>query len=223
MTQSAREAIFEALDKIKPRPPKERPPRTPQIDLPPDTDGRIEIFEQWLTAVSGVVYRAENDQAVLERLKEIAAEESIGTAITTTDETIAALKLKEWGATNGIDVLETSEFTERDALKQAAFEKADAGITGVDFAVAESGTLGIRHDKNRTRLASLAPPIHIAVVPVDRLTAYYEDAVPAVFAEKDRIPSQLTLITGPSMTGDIAATPVIGMHGPKKLFVIFVG
>jgi L-lactate dehydrogenase complex protein LldG len=103
------------------------------------------------------------------------------------------------------------------------FDEAEAGVTGVDFAIAESGTLCLIHGRNQPRLVSLAPLIHIALLPLERLYPVYEDAIDRIFGSKGNLPSQVTLITGPSMTADIQGVPFKGMHGPKRLVVIIIG
>ncbi|MCP4754518.1 MAG: hypothetical protein GY866_26855 [Proteobacteria bacterium] len=223
MTQGSRDTILSELKKIEPATLPERPPKTPQVDYPSDTDGLVRTFTEFLAPTTGVVCRVKNKAAALKPLQEIEVAEGIKTVMTTNDEVVMDLKLKDWGIANDVKVLEAGDYTERNRFKQAVFQEADAGITSADFACAESATLGIKHNIEKVRLVSLAPPIHIAIVPIDRLVAYYEDAFAEVFADLENTPSQLTLISGPSATGDIAATPTVGMHGPKKVFVIFVG
>jgi L-lactate dehydrogenase complex protein LldG len=65
--------------------------------------------------------------------------------------------------------------------------------------------------------------LHIAIVPVNRVIAYYEQGIKKIFAEKGKYPGQFVFITGPSMTGDIEGVLFKGMHGPRKVIVILVG
>ena len=138
------------------------------------------------------------------------------------DDVLKTLALDTWSRDLGLTVLRPSQYKDRKAFKEAAFLKAEAGITGADFAVAESGTLVLVHDRRQPRLVSLAPVCHVAVVPVERLVGVYEQVIESVFAHGKR-PDHLSWITGPSMTADIQATPFKGMHGPKHLTVIFLG
>ena len=98
----------------------------------------------------------------------------------------------------------------------------DAGITSANFAVAESGTLGLIFHKDQPRLVSIAPPVHIALLPISKLYAIYENVIEQVFKNPEQIPSQFCFITGPSATADIQGVPFKGMHGPVKIFVIFI-
>jgi L-lactate dehydrogenase complex protein LldG len=147
----------------------------------------------------------------------------------TTDDVTARLDLPSWGKKNNVQVMTPRDFPDRNSYRDAVFDVADAGITGADFAVAESGTLGLIHNRDQARLVSLAPILHIAVVPVDRIVPVYEQVIEKVFGNKvgrtDRspLPSQFVFITGPSMTGDIQGVLFKGMHGPRKVIVILVG
>ena len=79
------------------------------------------------------------------------------------------------------------------------------------------------HSARQPRLVSLAPILHIALVPVERMVAVYEQAVEKIYGGGGGIPSQVAFITGPSMTADIQGRPFKGMHGPRRLVVILIG
>ena len=223
MTQGAREEILNRLKEATPDIPESRPVKVSQVDLPDDIDGRIAVFTAELETKTGVVHRVGNNEEALAALSDIVEAENIKSVLLSGDDIISALELEKWGVANGITVMNALEYNDKNEFRTAAFEQADAGITGADFAFAESATLAILHDRNKARLVSAAPPIHIAILPVDRLYRYYEDVVPQLYGKMEGLPSQMTFITGPSATADIAATPTVGMHGPKKLFTIFIG
>ncbi|MEZ4767250.1 MAG: LUD domain-containing protein [Caldilineales bacterium] len=69
----------------------------------------------------------------------------------------------------------------------------------------------------RSRLVPLLPPVHIALAPTSRLTS---DLFTWTAQRGGDVPSNLTLITGPSKTADIEQTLAIGVHGPKRFIVI---
>ena len=183
----------------------------------------IEKFSKTLLEETGMVYRVKNSEEVLQKLLEIAYEERLKKVMVSNDEVTAPLNLKVWGQKHDIAVMTPKEYPDRNSFRDAVFDQADAGITGADFAVAESGSLGLAFHKNQARLVSLAPILHIAIVPVDRVLAYYEQGIKKVFGEKGKYPSQFVFITGPSMTGDIEGVLFKGMHGPRKVIVILVG
>ena len=91
---------------------------------------------------------------------------------------------------------------------------ADAGITTADAAIALSGTLLLPCDVRRPRSTSLLPPLHIAVLPAERIVLTLGHLFERV---NGPLPSALTFITGPSRTADIELTPVKGAHGPTEV------
>lgn len=94
---------------------------------------------------------------------------------------------------------------------------ADAGVTGVDAALAETGTIVVSSGPGKSRLVPLLPPVHIALAPTSSLTT---DLFTWTAGRGGAMPASLTLISGPSKTADIEQTMAIGVHGPKRLVVI---
>ena len=91
---------------------------------------------------------------------------------------------------------------------------AEVGVTTVDLAIAETGTLIIATGPGRPRLASLTPILHVALVPKERIVATMSEAFTKM---SDRT---TVLITGPSRTADIEGILVRGIHGPGDVVVI---
>jgi L-lactate dehydrogenase complex protein LldG len=96
----------------------------------------------------------------------------------------------------------------------------DAGVTEVDYAVAETGTLVIRHRPEHGRLLSLVPFVHVAVVQPKNFVADLIDFFELL--AKDGVGSGVTMISGPSKTADIEMNVVTGVHGPNvvRVFVL---
>lgn len=97
---------------------------------------------------------------------------------------------------------------------------ADVGISAVDFLVAETGSLVVSADRDEPRSLSLLPPVHIAVADASQVIPDLFDLFPLFEAG---LPSCLTLITGPSKTGDIELRLVTGVHGPGEVHVVLIG
>jgi L-lactate dehydrogenase complex protein LldG len=216
----------EILAKLKAAPKVSIPPRPPRPKLREHTltgEAVIEKFSRTLVEETGVVYRVKTAEEVHARLAQIASEEGLKKVMASDDDVIASLNLRAWGEKNRIQVATPKDYPDRDAFRDAVFDQADAGITSADLVVAESGTLGLAFRKDQARLVSLAPILHIAIVPADRAIAYYEQGMKKIFGEKGKYPSQFAFITGPSMTGDIEGVLFKGMHGPRKVIVILVG
>ena len=99
----------------------------------------------------------------------------------------------------------------------------DVGITSVERAIAETGTLMMWSGPGQERIASLLPPLHIAVVHQSQIVPDLFDAVGLLTdAGEERMPSNVTLITGPSKTGDIEQQLTTGVHGPGTWQVVIV-
>ncbi len=98
---------------------------------------------------------------------------------------------------------------------------ADLGITTAEWAIAETGSLVLAGGPGMGRSVTLLPPVHVAVVPVDRVLR----TVPEVIQKYSdgNLPANLTFHTGPSRTGDIEMTLSIGVHGPGEVHVVLVG
>ena len=96
------------------------------------------------------------------------------------------------------------------------------GITGVFCAVAETGTLALLSGPDTPATASLLPETHIAVVPASRIVPGMEEAFNLIRAECGELPRAVNFISGPSRTGDIEQTLVLGAHGPYRVHIVIV-
>jgi len=105
-----------------------------------------------------------------------------------------------------------------DVTREAA-ASAKVGISEMDWALADTGTLVQDATEVEKRLVSTLPPIHVALVGTGQL-------LPDLAAVLGKIqPSKagyLAMITGPSRTADIERVLTIGVHGPLRLIVVFV-
>jgi L-lactate dehydrogenase complex protein LldG len=126
----------------------------------------------------------------------------------------------------GIAVVENQVLGRDRTTQYATLEPVPVCITGVDAAIAESGTMLLLSGVGRGRLASLLPPMHIALLPADRIFRTLPEAFAALQTAwgdrwfRDR--SNLTLITGPSRTADIEQTLTLGVHGPRDVHAIVI-
>ena len=108
-----------------------------------------------------------------------------------------------------------------------AAARAEIGVTGVDWALAETGTLVLVSGRGRPRSTSLLPATHVAVFGRDRLVESLEQVgivLEALHVDPARTMSGavINFITGPSRTADIELTLTRGVHGPKEVHAIFV-
>lgn len=96
------------------------------------------------------------------------------------------------------------------------------GITGCFCAVAETGTLMLLSGPETFASAALLPETHIAIVPHSRVVPTMEDAFALAKQERGGLPRATNFISGPSRTGDIEQTIVLGAHGPYRVHIILV-
>ncbi len=97
------------------------------------------------------------------------------------------------------------------------------GISGCFCAIAETGTLLLLSGENSPASVSLLPETHIALVPVGRIVATMEAAFALLRAERGTLPRAVNFVSGPSRTGDIEQTIVLGAHGPCRVHLILIG
>lgn len=104
---------------------------------------------------------------------------------------------------------------------------ADVGISNVYRLVAETGTVVMATRPHEPRSLSLLPPVHIALAETSQLLPDLFDLFDlfSPIPDKNRPlpPACLSLITGPSKTGDIELKLVTGVHGPGEVHVILLG
>ena len=95
----------------------------------------------------------------------------------------------------------------------------DVGITGAQFAIAETGTLVLKSQEEFARLTSLVPDVHICILETEKIRGTMSEVLEILGQDLD---PAVTFITGPSRTSDIELTLAIGVHGPRELHVIVI-
>ena len=95
------------------------------------------------------------------------------------------------------------------------------GITSCEYLVAHLGSVLISSASPSGRRLHVFPETHIVIAHQGQVVVYLDEALELLEQKyPDRLPSSITNITGPSRTADIEKTLVMGMHGPKNLFVL---
>lgn len=97
------------------------------------------------------------------------------------------------------------------------------GITGAYCAIAETGTLVVVSGPETPTATTLLPDTHIAILRADRIVAGMEDVFAMLRRELPAQPRAINLISGPSRTGDIEQTIVLGAHGPFRVHILLLG
>ncbi len=113
------------------------------------------------------------------------------------------------------------------ALEVAHGPSGGADLNGVSHAfggVAETGTIALVSGPENPSTLNFLPDNHIVVVAAKDLVGDYEgmwDRIRATFG-KGRMPRTVNLVTGPSRSGDIEQTLLLGAHGPRRLHIVVV-
>jgi L-lactate dehydrogenase complex protein LldF len=110
---------------------------------------------------------------------------------------------------------------------RASFLAADIGITGGNVLIADTGTLVLVTNEGNADLATSLPPVHIAVVGVEKIVPSLDDAAAVLkllarSATGQKISTYTQLITGPSRSADIELKTQIGVHGPRELHFVLI-
>ena len=94
---------------------------------------------------------------------------------------------------------------------------AKVGISQLDWAIANTGTLVQDAARVDQRLVSTLPLIHIALIRSDRIVADLPSALAKIRPEQT---NYISFITGPSRTADIEQILVRGVHGPGEIHIL---
>lgn len=105
--------------------------------------------------------------------------------------------------------------------EEEEFLNLNIGITGCEFLVAHLGSVIISSAQVSGRRLNVFPETHIVLAHEAQIVDYLDNAMDKMKEKyKNKLPSLISTITGPSRTADIEKTLVMGMHGPKSLIVI---
>ncbi len=124
----------------------------------------------------------------------------------------ATPELQTLGVTGALAALGVEVVSPHADKRQIA--ECDLGVTGVDMALPETGTLLLRSSPEQPRSVSLLPRVHLALLRPAALRADLHHAFGEVKND-----GYFVFVTGPSRTADIELTLTIGVHGPKALYV----
>jgi len=221
----AREAIFESI-------------RT-HLSLSRKLDAREEAIKHKTDPASGLVSTEITEAASLADLFKASLEAVDGHCLIVHDETelvqalttimrtlrqtkLASLRV---AVSDSTQVRRLVELIELDLDEVAVTPSAadvfsfDIGISAAQAGIAETGTLLLDSSRERHRLVSLVPPVHIAILDASQIVASLGEAL-ALMQQDEQVSPIVTLVTGPSRTVDIELTLAIGVHGPQELYVV---
>jgi L-lactate dehydrogenase complex protein LldG len=189
----------------------------------------LDRFREEFERVGGVFYRVPALGGVADVVSRIAHERDARRVVTWHPSALG-IDIAPSLRASGLEVTAMPRAGETEAARQQVRDvvaAAELGVTGVDLAVAETGTLVLVSGGGRPRSTSLLPAYHVAVF--DRSALVETLAQVGVFLEAwhgdGRAPGDggaVNFITGPSRTADIELTLTRGVHGPREVHAIFV-
>ncbi len=175
----------------------------------------FELFKTRAEAVSAEVHHFSARREALDFIMDMLKKEGVA------DQPQSYAVWAECSFLNGFDKKQLSEKVpglKFDVSREAAVESR-IGITQMDWAIANTGSLAQDSTAVGQRLASSLPLIHIALVATDRLLADMPSLLTKIGPAES---GYIAMITGPSRTADIERVLTIGVHGPERLIIIFV-
>ncbi len=110
-----------------------------------------------------------------------------------------------------------------DRIIQDDLAGCDVSVTGCEFLVARTGSIVMSAAQASGRTTSVYAPVHICIAFTSQVVYDIKDALAGLVSRYgEKIPSLITFATGPSRTADIEKTLVVGVHGPKEVYLFLV-
>jgi len=164
-------------------------------------------FAQELTSAGGLFIYCESEEEVIDGIRFLMKDRKWDSIFTLEPKIISLL---HHGQINCI--------FNHDQLTQS-----NVGMTACESLVARLGSIMVSTGQMAGRQIFVYPEIHIVLANSSQLVGDIKDALVKLRKKYDqRMPSMVTLITGPSRTADIEKTLVMGAHGPKELYVFLL-
>ena len=175
----------------------------------------IESFKARAEAVSAQVERASNRELALELVVRLLHNEGVEDRPHSRAVWAASPIVSLFDQTKLVAAVPGLKF----AVTRELAADAKVGISQMEWALANTGTVLQSADEVDKRLVSTLPLLHIALVS----TAALLPDLPAVLSRIDPLKfAYISFITGPSRTADIERVLTIGVHGPERLIIIMV-
>ncbi|MFO8000750.1 MAG: lactate utilization protein [Marinilabilia sp.] len=201
----SRDRILSRLEGKEYRPWHENwPSEVPEGDVFPPVDDPLAMFRDELTSLGGEVFVEEGEGALYKRLKEIVSKR--GWKVLFTGDNQIERKLDQWD-------IPVRQFVSTN-------DEPEAGVTGCEALVARTGSVMVSSAGASGRQMNIFLPVHIVVAGLDQVVSSIADGFRMVRENHSHLPSQISLISGPSRTADIEKTLVMGAHGPGELIVL---
>ncbi len=108
-------------------------------------------------------------------------------------------------------------------INQTTLHNCDTSVTSCEYLIARTGSIVMSSAQQQGRTVSVYAPVHICIAYVDQLVYDIKEGIQLLKEKyKGNLPSMITFATGPSRTADIEKTLVVGVHGPKEVYLFLV-
>ena len=109
------------------------------------------------------------------------------------------------------------------SLQTDDLRNCEAALTSCHYLIARTGSMVLSSAQQHGRTASVYAPVHICIAYTDQIVFDTRDALKLMKETYgNKLPSSVTFAAGPSRTADIEKTLVIGIHGPKEVYVFLI-
>ncbi len=211
--------VARAVSQGKPYRVQTPPPQAPQR-LVLSQQECIERFLSEVEQLGGTAARCRKAKEAAEQVLRWLETHQVQSVLCWEHPVLKRLGLEQALAAQGLEVWTPSRLQALEpAQRKEVLFAAGAGLTGVELAVAESGTVVLPASNEQFRTASLLPPVAVAVVQARQVVADLFDLFDH-WADPQRLPPHVALVSGPSKTGDIQLQLTTGVHGPGHWYVL---
>lgn len=199
--------------------------QTPAAASSEDREATIAQFRAALESLAGVVHDAATPDDVVRTIVELARPCDAASILAWSEEAIGVPGLHDALRAHGLTICDphVDHTGPARAPQVDTLAAATIGLTGADYALAQTGSIVLVSGPGRPRLASLLAPIHVAIVRRSTIV----DSIATLLASEPRLlerGSNVVCITGPSRTADIEHTLSRGVHGPGEVHaILFAG
>ncbi|HZZ71897.1 MAG TPA: lactate utilization protein [Pirellulales bacterium] len=179
-------------------------------------------FAHEVNAVGGFAHHTHSEAELRGVLTRLLAERAARSALCWQHPLLERLDIAALLRQAAVEVCDYATLARQPPSEQRAkMLAADIGVTSATYAIAETGSLAMASQSGRERAASLFPPVHLAIVERSQILPDLFDLFQKLDADGSAaIATNLTLITGPSKTGDIELQLTTGVHGPGVWHVL---
>ncbi len=165
-----------------------------------------ELFIQTFSDLDGQLIPCENKKQLKENLEKI-------------------IKEKQWTAIH-CSVPELMKYMDAADIAESVKNMTDdmeVGITDCECLVARTGTVVLTAAQRSGRTIPVYAPIHVIIASENSIVYNVDDAIQMIKAKyRNRFPSAIFFASGPSRTADIEKKLVLGIHGPRQIYVFLL-